>query len=157
MEITITTLNLSNYVCKVFSSDFMKNQIKAPSRDGPIIAFALVASIGKAHNFKNGRQLAAWLGLTPLQYNCGGKLKLGRITKAGDLYLRTFLIQGARSIRIGAEKITDSFNRWVCPMVERRGYLRAVVALPSPPKMPYCAENHCITMMISGCTQPVNA
>ncbi len=51
---------------------------------GPTTACALVASIGNAHDFKNGRQLAAWLGLTPSQYSSGGKSKLGRITKAGD-------------------------------------------------------------------------
>ena len=56
---------------------------------GPTTACALVASIGNAHDFKNGRQLAAWLGLTPSQYSSGGKSKLGRITKAGDSYLRT--------------------------------------------------------------------
>lgn len=53
---------------------------------GPTTACALVASIGNAHDFKNGRQLAAWLGLTPSQYSSGGKSKLGRITKAGDSY-----------------------------------------------------------------------
>ncbi|MGP0719304.1 transposase, partial [Escherichia coli] len=63
-------------------------------------------------HFKNGRQLAAWLGLTPSQYSSGGKSKLGRITKAGDSYLRTLLVQGARSVLIGAEKRTDLFSRW---------------------------------------------
>ena len=74
-------------------------------------------------------QLAAWLELTPSQYSSGGKSKLGRITKAGDSYLRTLLIQGARSVLIGAEKRTDSFSRWVCSLVEHRGYWRAVVAI----------------------------
>ncbi|WP_141201967.1 transposase, partial [Citrobacter braakii] len=85
--------------------------------------------IGKAHDVKNGRQLAAWLGLTPAQYSSGGETKLGRITKAGDSYLRTRLGQGARSVLIGAEKRTDLFSRWVCSLVERRGYWRAVVAI----------------------------
>ena len=89
---------------------------------GPTTACALVACIGNAHDFKNGRQLAAWLGLTPSQYSSGGKSKLGRITKAGDSYLRTLLVQGARSVLIGAEKRTDSFSRWVCSLVERREY-----------------------------------
>ena len=92
-------------------------------------ACALIASIGNAHDFKNGRQLAAWLGLTPSQYSSGGKSKLGRITKAGDSYLRTLLVQGARSVLIGAGKKTDSFSRWVCSLVERRGYWRVVVAI----------------------------
>lgn len=89
----------------------------------------LGASIGNAHDFKNGRQLAAWLGLTPSQYSSGGKSKLGKITKAGDAYLRTLLVQGARSVIIGAENRTDSFSRWVCSLIGRRGYWRAVVAI----------------------------
>lgn len=88
---------------------------------GPTTACALVASIGNAHDFKSGRQLAAWLGLTPSQYSSGGKSKPGRITKAGDAYLRTLLVQGARSVLINADKKTDSFSRWGCSLVERRG------------------------------------
>lgn len=96
---------------------------------GPTRACALFASIGNAQDFKNGRQLAAWLGLTPSQYSSGGNSKLGRITKTGDSYLRTLLVQGARSELIGAEKRTDPFIRWVCMLVVRRGYWRAVVAI----------------------------
>ncbi len=62
---------------------------------GPTTACALVASIGNAHDLKWRQLAAAWLGLTPSQYSSGGKSKLGRITKAGDSYLRTLLVQGA--------------------------------------------------------------
>ena len=51
---------------------------------GPVSASALLASLGCGHDFKNGRQVAAWIGLTPGQYSSGGKARLGRITKAGD-------------------------------------------------------------------------
>lgn len=64
---------------------------------GPLTADALVASIGDGRNFANGRQLSAWLGLTPSQRSSGGKARLGGITCRGDRYLRTLLIQGARS------------------------------------------------------------
>ena len=63
---------------------------------GPLTADALVASIGNGHEFANGRQLAAWLGLTPTQHSSGGKARLGGISCRGDNYLRTLLIQGAR-------------------------------------------------------------
>jgi transposase len=63
---------------------------------GPTTASALLASIGGAHDFANGRQVAAWIGLTPGQYSSGGKARLGRITKAGDSYLRSLLVMGAR-------------------------------------------------------------
>ena len=65
---------------------------------GPLTATAVVASVGDARLFKNGRQFAAWLGLVPRQHSTGGKSRLGRITKRGDVYLRTLLVHGARSV-----------------------------------------------------------
>lgn len=70
---------------------------------GTTTATALLAAIGNGHDFKNGRQLAAWPGLTPGQYSSGGKIKLGRITKASDRYLRTLLILGAQCWLPGGE------------------------------------------------------
>ncbi|EJG5572227.1 IS110 family transposase, partial [Salmonella enterica] len=124
--------NITEYdriLSRIAKTDHRSQRLMKLKGVGPTTACALVACIGNAHDFKNGRQLAAWLGLTPSQYSSGGKSKLGRITKAGDSYLRTLLVQGARSVLIGAEKRTDSFSRWVCSLVERRGYWRAVVAI----------------------------
>ncbi len=64
---------------------------------GPLTADALVATVGDGREFSNGRQLSAWLGLTPTQHSSGGKARLGAISCRGDGYLRTLLIQGARS------------------------------------------------------------
>ena len=79
---------------------------------GPITASALVASVGDAKNFKNGRQVAAWLGLVPRQHSSGGKTTLLGISKRGDVYLRTLLIHGARSViywrRSEAERADDA-------------------------------------------------
>jgi transposase len=96
---------------------------------GPIGASALLASIGGGHDFANGRQVAAWVGLTPGQYSSGGKERLGRITKAGDSYLRSLLVMGARAILSGLGDKQDRFSRWARSLVERRGYWRAVVAI----------------------------
>lgn len=96
---------------------------------GPVTASALLASIGCGHDFKNGRQVAAWIGLTPGQYSSGGKARLGRITKAGDPYLRSLLVMGARAILAGLGDKQDGFSRWVRSLQERRGYWRAVVAI----------------------------
>lgn len=63
---------------------------------GPNTANARLASISGGHDFQNGRQVAAWIGLTPGQYSSGGKTRLGRITQAGDNYLRSLLVMGAR-------------------------------------------------------------
>lgn len=71
---------------------------------GPITATALVASIGDAKQFANGRQLAAWLGLIPRQHSTGGKARLLGISKRGDCYLRTLLIHGARAVILAAER-----------------------------------------------------
>lgn len=65
---------------------------------GPLIATALVAPIGRGEVFKNGRQVAAWLGLVPRQHSSGGKPTLLGISKRGDRYLRTLLIHGARAV-----------------------------------------------------------
>ncbi|EGO7490536.1 IS110-like element ISShdy1 family transposase, partial [Escherichia coli] len=96
---------------------------------GPMTATAIVASIGNGHDFKNGRQFSAWLGLTPRQQSSGGKARLGRITKAGDSYLRTLLVLGARSVLLGAAKNDDPVSRWALQLKERRGYGRALVAI----------------------------
>ena len=65
---------------------------------GPTTALAIVATVGNAREFKNGRQFAAWIGLVPSQYSTGGKSRLGHISKRGDAYLRNLLVQGARSV-----------------------------------------------------------
>ena len=95
---------------------------------GPITASALVASVGNAKNFKNGRQLAAWLGLVPRQHSTGGKSHLLEISKRGDCYLRTLLIHGARAvIRHAENKITT--NGWLKNILTRRNKNIATVAL----------------------------
>jgi transposase len=96
---------------------------------GPTTATALLASIGNGHDFKNGRQLAAWLGLVPGQYSSGGKTRLGRITKAGDRYLRTLLILGARSVLAAAARKTDQLSRWAIALQGRAGYGKTLVAI----------------------------
>jgi len=72
-------------------------RLQAIAGVGPTTAAAMVASVGAPQDFRNGRQFAAWLGLTPRQHSTGGKTRLGRITKRGDAYLRTLLILGAKS------------------------------------------------------------
>ena len=96
---------------------------------GSTTASALVSTIGNARDFKNGRQLAAWLGLVPGQYSSGGKTRLGSITKAGDGYLRTLLVLGAKAVLAAAKSKDDRLSRWALALEERRGYWKAVVAI----------------------------
>ncbi len=100
---------------------------------GETTATALVAMIGNARDFDSGRQLSAWLGLVPGQYSSGGKTRLGRITKAGDAYLRSLLVMGARAVLNAAkgkgEGKSDALSRWAVQLEQRRGYWPAVVAI----------------------------
>ncbi|MDR8052899.1 IS110 family transposase [Burkholderia cenocepacia] len=96
---------------------------------GPTTASALLASIGSGHDFRNGRQVAAWLGLTPGQHSSGGKARLGSITKAGDAYLRSLLVLGARAVMANLGDKQDRFSRWIRNLMERRGYWRAAIAI----------------------------
>lgn len=96
---------------------------------GPVTATAIVSTVGPAREFKNGRQFAGWLGLVPRQYSTGGKVRLGRITKQGDVYLRTLLIHGTRAVLMRVHERTDRASSWVRGLIERRGYKRAAVAL----------------------------
>lgn len=95
---------------------------------GPITASALVASIGDAKNFANGRQLAAWLGLVPRQHSTGGKSNLLGISKRGDCYLRTLLIHGARAVIWQAQRKINA-QGWLANLLARRNKNVATVAL----------------------------
>jgi transposase len=96
---------------------------------GPVTASAAVATVGDFKQFDSGAQFGAWLGLTPKQRSSGGKSHLGTITKRGDPYLRTLLIQGAKSVVNTAHTRSDPISRWALALKERSGWQKAVVAL----------------------------
>ena len=100
---------------------------------GPTTAAAMVATVGEPREFRNGRQFAAWLGLTPKQHSTGGKTRLGRITKRGDAYLRTLLILGAKSALQAALRKTPEarhhLQRWIVAVCSRIGYHKTLVAI----------------------------
>lgn len=96
---------------------------------GATTALAIVATVGDAREFKNGRQFAAWIGLVPGQYSTGGKTRLGHISKRGDAYLRNLLVQGARSVLQSAASHQDRLSRWALALQPRRGYYRTLVAI----------------------------
>jgi transposase len=96
---------------------------------GPITATALVATIGDASQFANGRQLAASLGLTPRQHSSGGKDRLLGISKRGDSYLRTLLVHGARSTLRTAKSKEDRLSQWAVRLAERSHHNVAAIAL----------------------------
>lgn len=96
---------------------------------GPITATAIISAIGNGKQFKRGRDFAAWLGLTPRQHSSGGKERLLGISKRGDSYLRTLLIQGASAVlRVVGQK-DDPRSRWLQNLCSRRNKNIAAVAL----------------------------
>jgi transposase len=100
---------------------------------GPITADAIVATVGNAHEFKQGRQMSAWLGLVPTQHSSGGHVRLGAISCRGDAYLRTLLIQGARSSlqrakTVATEKATPE-QRWIRSLDGRMPFGKIIVAI----------------------------
>jgi transposase len=96
---------------------------------GPITATALVCAIGDGKQFKRGRDMAAWLGLTPRQHSSGGKDRLLGISKRGDAYLRTLLIHGARAVLKVAGQKDDPRSCWLQNLCSRRNKNIAAVAL----------------------------
>lgn len=95
---------------------------------GPLTASALITSVGNARHFRNGRQLAAFLGLVPRQHSSGGKTRLLGIHKRGDSYLRGLLVHGARSVLRTAKHKPDERSRWLMNLSTRRHRNIATVA-----------------------------
>jgi transposase len=96
---------------------------------GPIIAPALLASLGDAQHLQSARGCAAWAGLVPKQHGTGGQVRLGHITKNGQRSLRVLMIHGARSVIRWAHRYTHAQSQWIQNLVERAGKNKATVAL----------------------------
>jgi transposase len=100
---------------------------------GPVTSSALAATVPDATIFKNGRQFGAWLGLTPRQHSSGGRTKLGRISLRGNVYVRTLLIQGARSTLQSALRSdplkANRLQQWIIKLYGRKGYHKTLIAI----------------------------
>jgi len=113
---------------RLFVADEACQRLAQLAGIGPLTATALVAAVGDATDFKNGRQFAAWLGLVPRQHSTGGKTTLLGMTKRGNRYLRTLLIHGARAVLRVVDRKTDPRSRWLQGVKARRGKHCASVA-----------------------------
>lgn len=104
---------------------------------GPLTATALCAGVGELSRFPSGRHLASHLGLTPREHSSGHIRRRGRITKRGDVYLRTLLINGARAAINAAQaarkrdRCLDRTQQWALELADRIGHNKAAVALAS--------------------------
>jgi len=113
----------------VFGQDERCQRLARIEGVGPLVATALLAAVGNAHEFKNGRELSAWLGLVPRQHSSGGRNVLLGISKRGDRYLRTLLIHGARAAVRVVERRRDHRSIAITRLKLRHGPNVAAVAL----------------------------
>ena len=110
------------------SNDIAKRLATIPGI-GTVCATALAASVTAPHQFRSGRQFAAWLGLTPLQHSSGGKERLGRISKMGDKYLRRLLVVGMTSLIRRAKYKPEAVDPWLADLLSRKPARLVTVAL----------------------------
>jgi transposase len=102
---------------------------------GLLGATALAASAGAPQHFRSGRHLAAWLGLTPREHSSGNRRHLGAISKRGDVYVRTLLVHGARSVLLRAKLLArqgaplNRLQAWAVSLEQRVGHNKAACAL----------------------------
>jgi len=96
---------------------------------GPITATALAATVVEVGAFANGREFAAFLGLTPRQHSSGGKERSGRISKMGDSYLRKLLVIGATSVLYRAGGHKDALRHWATGLLKRKGGFKCAFKL----------------------------
>lgn len=113
----------------IFKSNKLCQKIEKVEGVGPITATAIVAAVGEAKVFENGRHFSAFLGLVPKQSSSGNKKRLLGISKRGNGYIRSLLIHGARAVvtHIGSKE--DSKSKWLRALKERKGMNKTAVAL----------------------------
>lgn len=112
---------ITQQIISAVNSNEMARRLQTIPGIGPLSASALVASVGQASNFKNGRALAAWLGLVPGQHSSGGKAKLLGISKRGDSYLRSLLVHGGRAVYYSNRRVSSKpADPWITELSQRK-------------------------------------
>lgn len=114
---------------RLFKEHPLCQKISAVPGIGPLTATAILAAVAHPLAFRNGRHMAAWLGLVPRQHSSGGREVLRGLSKRGNRYLRTLLIHGARSVVQRAVKRKDTLGLWLSELKCRKGTNVAAVAL----------------------------
>jgi len=120
---------LTHELISLISHDEVFKLLQSIPGVGPIVAAAIMASVNEITDFRNGRQFAAWLGLTPTQYSSGLVNRLGSISKRGNEGLRRLLIHGARAVLNWCEKKEDGLSKWLQQLKARKHSCKVTVAL----------------------------
>ena len=112
-------VDLNHEVELIASSDAACLRLRQIPGIGPLVATAIVASIGNGAAFHKGREFAAWMGLVPKQYSTGGKAKLSGISKRGNRYLRKIFIHGARAMVLRCKRERIPMGAWMTALETR--------------------------------------
>ena len=139
---------IERQLAELVKTDARPRRLMAAAGVGLLTATALCAGIGDFNRFPSGRHFASALGLTPREYASGHQRRRGRITKRGDVYLRTLLVHGARSAVMAAHRAVkrgqplDRTQQWALSLVDRHGHNKAVVALANKTARRLWAAEH---------------
>ena len=129
LELDRQVQEIDNQVRELSRQSSLCRRLEQVPGIGPITATALVATVGEQiREFRNGRQLAAFLGLVPKQHSSGGKERLQGISKRGDSYLRRLLVHGARAVLYYTMSKVERADSWLAQLAARRNPNVACVA-----------------------------
>jgi len=117
LELQLEELNAE--VERIASSDAACQRLRQIPGIGPLVATAIVASIGNGSAFRKGREFAAWMGLVPRQHSTGGKARLYGISKRGNRYLRIILVHGARAVVLRSKRDRIAMGAWLTSLEGR--------------------------------------
>jgi transposase len=112
-ELELQIVEINDDVERIASSDAACVRLRQIPGIGPLVATAIVASIGNGAAFRKGREFAAWMGLVPRQHSTGGKARLYGISKRGNRYLRKILIHGARAAVLRCKRDRIAMGAWM--------------------------------------------
>lgn len=128
-------IEVERQIASVTRDDEVVQQLRQIPGIGLLTSTALRATVGNIQRFNSARHFASWLGLTPREYSSGERRRLGRISKQGDIYLRTLLVHGARSVLLAAHRQQlqgrplDRLRQWALKCKQQRGHNITAVAL----------------------------
>jgi len=118
-DLELQIVEMNDQMERIAASDDACRRLRQIPGIGPLVATAIVASIGNGSAFRKGREFAAWLGLLPNQHSTGGKVRLYGISKRGNSYLRKILIHGARAVVLRSKRDRIAMGAWMSSLETR--------------------------------------
>jgi transposase len=128
-DLELQIVEMNDEVERIASSDDACRRLRQIPGIGPLVATAIVASIGNGAAFHKGREFAAWMGLLPKQHSTGGKARLSGISKRGNRYLRKILVHGARAVVLRSKRDRIAMGPWITSLEKRAPRNVLIVAM----------------------------